>query len=183
MKYIIKESKLKLIVEQLDKTDTIFVTNKNPFKDSKFENCLRMVNSNMQDGECYTAWTKKARDFFYQKVRELLLNKTIRIHPKFKNKSEVYVIDKIDRLLLEDDFQRVKKTNFPLSMVGIGTKLPNALPFGQSFTINIWNDNYLEEWEKNIKNFLKEKLPKVNELSDDMFEIRQVKKQKTDFQP
>jgi hypothetical protein len=178
-------------------SESIFVANKNPFKYPEYENARKVYSNNLNDGDLFYKTNNLFESFvsnnMFNKFYESFLGKTIRI----PTSDEIITIEKYDINNKKENIRYRHKDENP---VNIGTieflyKIKNIVQInfanglnGETSWVKDYNYGNPKEIE-NVLNIMKEKLKShylhvfsdLSQFPDEYFEIRQVKRQQTDF--
>jgi hypothetical protein len=207
-----KKSIMKMY-EQYSSSNSKLVAKKNPFNNNQFKNANRSYNSQLTNGELFTEWSPRINFEMIDYLNEKLNGKTIlysfeqqgkknELKLEFKKNPDLLLDENwitITNLIMNENFDTFETQPVVNSLI-----LQGRLVDGENHQFNLdmvsknihkfFVDRYKitrreqfqsisgSQWEK-LYNFVVNELLKPSTLPDNMFEIREVEKSKTDFKP
>jgi hypothetical protein len=207
-----KKSIMKMY-EQYSSSNSKLVAKKNPFNNNQFKNANRSYNSQLTNGELFTEWSPRINFEMIDYLNEKLNGKTIlysfeqqgkknELKLEFKKNPDLLLDENwitITNLIMNENFDTFETQPVVNSII-----LQGRLVDGENHQFNLdmvsknihkfFVDRYKitrreqfqsisgSQWEK-LYNFVVNELLKPSTLPDNMFEIREVEKSKTDFKP
>jgi hypothetical protein len=207
-----KKSIMKMY-EQYSSSNSKLVAKKNPFNNNQFKNANRSYKSQLTNGELFTEWSPRINFEMIDYLNEKLNGKTIlysfeqqgkknELKLEFKKNPDLLLDENwitITNLIMNENFDTFETQPVVNSII-----LQGRLVDGENHQFNLdmvsknihkfFVDRYKitrreqfqsisgSQWEK-LYNFVVNELLKPSTLPDNMFEIREVEKSKTDFKP
>ena len=189
--------------------ESVLVAKKNPFSNSKYNDFLQPYNSKMVDGDKFYVFNGFRNHYVKNTLFEDLEGKTFRYKDRIYTytNGNNYMRDgvEITHISMDDDITKVLRNEnviesvtleIPdyMGLIGMGSIYENEIRL--DFNSNMWTgweeDRYdgrgkllkykFDEWMTKLKDYL---IPKVTQIfkesPDKNWELRQVKRKKTDF--
>ena len=186
-KYIITESQerilTRLVERELGPEESVLVANKNPFKYEEFDDARREYSRELKDGERFYVFNDTLfRKDMYPKLKQKFDGKTVRINDKIQtirvqdtsNNFFSIVVD--DYVLFFDTEGNLLNMEFTFAQDPKSPQHLRKVPdFMQSAFLRLYK-TFLDNVQKSIKDEFK-----LEGIDDKYFEIREIKRNITDF--